>query len=216
MEKGGNEWGCGSFPLLFINSLPTAHFLLLSSSFSVASPSLIAPLAPRLPSPFLPHPHPTPPHQVCSGINALSRTSDRETSSSSLAAMVASGSATATMHQCVTICASAVVALATVAAVLARAPVTGTVSSPTHIGEGGGEGGVGDQDPSLHIGPFVLEPTVLLALVIGCSYPAALTSMSLQAAGKVASSVISESECQLTRSPEILDPYGLPLVFPRR
>ena len=132
------------------------------------------------------------------------------------AAMVASGSATSSMNQCVSICATAAFAVGTVAAVLMRTSEAGGYRPPSgpdggqHIGEGGG-GATGDNDAS-HPSTFILQPIVLLALVVGASYPFAFSSMLFQAAGKVASSVICDAEVQLTRSPEILDPFPSSLM----
>ena len=129
--------------------------------------------------------------------------------------MVASGSSTASMNYCVSICATAAFAIGTVAAVLLRTSETEAYhasSAPNgggHIGEGGG--GASDTNTD-HPSVFILQPIVLLALVVGASYPFAFSSMLFQAAGKVASSVICDAEVQLTRSPEILDPFPSSLM----
>ena len=131
--------------------------------------------------------------------------------------MVASGSATASMNQCVSICATAAFAIGTVAAVLMRTSETGAYRPPNggdqHIGEGGAGGAAGDNNAG-HPSVFILQPIVLLALVVGASYPFAFSSMLFQAAGKIASSVICDAEVQLTRSPEILDPFPSALMQP--
>ena len=168
--------------------------------------------------------------KLCAGLNSLAKDSDAHGSShASFAGMVASGSSTTryafgppgnvstawrvphiqayqthlSMLYCVRACATAVLAYATIAAVLLRSPVANTYGEPggdaPRIGEGG------DPNPPLQsldarrVGMYVLEPVVLLAAVVGASYPFTISSMCAQTATKVAASVVAESEVQLMR-----------------
>jgi K(+)-stimulated pyrophosphate-energized sodium pump len=53
----------------------------------------------------------------------------------------------------------------------------------------------------------LLNPLTVFFLVLGCSFPYALSSMTLQGSGRVSDGIILEAEAQLARQPELLDPY---------
>jgi len=140
--------------------------------------------------------------KLCGTLNSLAKSSDAHGSShASFSGMVASGSSSTSMLYCVRACATAVLAYATIAAVLLRCPTAGTSGQPggdvPRIGEGGDPlQRAGDAN---QVGMFVLQPIVLLAAVVGATFPFTISSMCIQTATKVASSVVAESEVQLMR-----------------
>jgi K(+)-stimulated pyrophosphate-energized sodium pump len=108
-----------------------------------------------------------------------------------LSAMAVSGGTASAMNRGIFICAITVLSLAGVASIFMRA------HGGNNIGE---QIAIGDTANLLH-------PLTVFFLVLGCSFPYALSSMALQGAGRISDGVIVEAEAQLSRQPELLDPY---------
>ena len=106
--------------------------------------------------------------------------------------MAVSGGTASAMNRGIFICATTILSLAGVASILMRAQDSNN-----------------DITQSIFIGDTVnlLNPLTVFFLVLGCSFPYCLLSMSLQGSGRVSDSIIVETEAQLSRLPELLDPY---------